>query len=160
MFKLVRAQSAAQLQIVALLDYMLFVQDQSPCIESQELYSEHVSWWLAYQTRGTWLKDEVTEHPVGFCGMWLPPTKYVAAFTRAGVLQHCRSKGLQKQMIQARIKHAKKLGYDTVETYVHGDNVASTKALLSCGFVPHKASQNRREGLWLHVSAPTQQVLR
>lgn len=147
-FQLRRATTEAQKQIIALLDRAIFNEAcPAPAIALKELRSSHVVWWLAYA------EDSFT--PVGYCGIWLPPDKWEASFTRAGVSFAYRRKGLQKQMIQARIAYARKLGYSTVETYVHGDNVASTRALLACGFVPHKASQNRKEGLWLHVSAPT-----
>lgn len=144
-FRLRRVHSQAGRQLVAMLDRELFA--DSPTIDLKELQSPDVVWWLAYA-------DDAFV-PIGFCGLWLPPKKWEASFTRAGVAQSHRRHGLQKQMIKTRITFARYWGYTTVETYVHGDNVASTRALLACGFVPHKASQNRKEGLWLHVTAPT-----
>lgn len=143
-FTLKRA-SGAMLSQVALLDYLLFVCDKSPALEHSELYDD-VVWWLAYA--------EGVEHPVGFCGMNLS-NKYETSFVRAGVLLEWRGQGLQKMMIRARLGYAKRHGYTKVHTYVWGGNVASTKALLSCGFVPHKASQSKRDGLWIYVEAKT-----
>lgn len=145
MFTLKRAKSPDALAQVALLDYLLFTGAGSPGLTHDELHKD-VAWWLAYAEGET--------HPVGFCGMHLDES-WTTSFIRAGVLEQWRRLGLQKLMIRKRVAYAKRLGYELVQTYVWGGNVASTKALLSCGFVPHKASQSKRDGLWIYVEAKT-----
>ena len=51
----------------------------------------------------------------------------------AGVHQDYRGRGLQKRLIRARVRHAKRIGWKYVITYTI-DNPPSENSLISCGF--------------------------
>jgi len=53
---------------------------------------------------------------------------------RAGVLHAFRGRGLQRRLIQARVKHARRLGLKQLITYTSRSNLASANSLISCGF--------------------------
>jgi len=52
----------------------------------------------------------------------------------AGIIKEARGKGLQKRLIQCRVKYAKRRGLETVITYTSVDNAASINNLIACGF--------------------------
>lgn len=58
----------------------------------------------------------------------------LAIFTRSGVLEKYRGRGIQKRLIRARLRLAKKLGFDQVVAYVADWNCASSNSLVRCGF--------------------------
>ena len=86
---------------------------QKEILPSDNLYKpDHGHWWVAYTE---------TEKPVAFGGLvrsmvWTD-TGYLC---RSGVLDEYTGHGLQKRLIQARIKQAKKLGWNWVitDTYI------------------------------------------
>ena len=96
---------------------------QKEILPSDNLYKpDHGHWWVAYTE---------AEKPVAFGGLvrsmvWTD-TGYLC---RSGVLDEYTGHGLQKRLIQARIKQAKKLGWNWVTT----DNPASANSLINSGF--------------------------
>ncbi len=96
------------------------------CFPSDEFPDfSHGWWWIAYD-------DE--DNAVGFAGLYASiqwdKTGYLC---RAGVVESARGKGLQKALIKARIRFAKRLGYEWLVTDTRR-NPASSNALISCGF--------------------------
>ena len=82
-------------------------------------------WWIAYAEDGK---------PVGFAGLvrsmrW-NDTGYLC---RAGVMEGFTGHGLQKRLILARIKQARKLGWNWLITDTT-DNPASANSLINAGF--------------------------
>lgn len=67
--------------------------------------------------------------------------------THAGVIERERGKGLQKKLIDARIRYARKVDLAEVWTYTHRDNYPSSNSLIACGF------QLWRPALW-HGAPP------
>ena len=61
----------------------------------------------------------------------------VYELTRAGVVPKHRRKGIQRKLIQARIRWAKRNNVDVLVTYTRLDNFASMSNLLKCGFKFH-----------------------
>lgn len=76
------------------------------------------------------------DQPVGFAGYELMPDGggLTANLTRAGLLPIARGGGLQKKLIQARLRHAKRQGATYAITYVASWNCASLNNLIKCGF--------------------------
>ena len=99
---------------------------QKEILPSDNLYKpDHGHWWVAYTE---------AEKPVAFGGLvrsmvWTD-TGYLC---RSGVLDEYTGHGLQKRLIQARIKQAKKLGWNWVITDTT-DNPASANSLINSGF--------------------------
>ena len=99
---------------------------QKEILPSDNLYKpDHGHWWVAYTE---------AEKPVAFGGLvrsmvWTD-TGYLC---RSGVLDEYTGHGLQKRLIQARIKQAKKLGWNWVITDTT-DNPASANSLITSGF--------------------------
>lgn len=99
---------------------------QKEILPSDNLYKpDHGHWWVAYTE---------AEKPIAFGGLvrsmvWTD-TGYLC---RSGVLDEYTGHGLQKRLIQARIKQAKKLGWNWVITDTT-DNPASANSLINSGF--------------------------
>ena len=82
-------------------------------------------WWIAYAEDGK---------PVGFAGI-VRSTRWTDTgyLCRAGVLDGFTGHGLQKRLIDARLRQARKLGWNWCITDTT-DNPASSNSLISCGF--------------------------
>ena len=99
---------------------------QKEILPSDKLYKpDHGHWWIAYAENGK---------PVAFAGLvrsivWID-TGYLC---RARVLDDFTGHGLQKRLIQVRVKQAKKLGWNWVITDTT-DNPASANSLINAGF--------------------------
>jgi GNAT superfamily N-acetyltransferase len=99
---------------------------QKKILPSDNIYKpERGHWWIAYAADGK---------PVAFAGLvrsikWTD-TGYLC---RAGVLDGYTGNGLQKRLIQARIKQAKKLGWNWLITDTT-NNPASANSLINAGF--------------------------
>jgi RimJ/RimL family protein N-acetyltransferase len=75
--------------------------------------------------------------PVAFAGMrpcQIASNEGLASFTRCGVIKEYRGRGIQKLLIKARVRKAKRLGLKQVVTYVKKWNLASANSLIGCGF--------------------------
>jgi GNAT superfamily N-acetyltransferase len=99
---------------------------QKKILPSDNIYKpERGHWWIAYAQDGK---------PVAFAGLvrsikWAD-TGYLC---RAGVLDGYTGNGLQKRLIQARIKQARKLGWNWCITDTT-NNPASANSLINAGF--------------------------
>jgi GNAT superfamily N-acetyltransferase len=79
--------------------------------------------------------EAITKRPVAFGGIVMTNGGWY--LRRAGVLPSARKNGLQKRLIQARVRFAQTYRPDyPIITYTVHDNVPSQRALVSCGFVP------------------------
>jgi GNAT superfamily N-acetyltransferase len=83
---------------------------------------------------------------VGFAGA--KPDGKDAQLTRAGLLPSARGAGLQRRLIQARLKWARERGARNALTYTSALNVASMRQLVREGFVPY-ASEPDEQGTWI-----------
>lgn len=102
---------------IVVMDAECFGDDGSPALSDNE-----GAWWIAYSGK--------TE--AGYCGVSKTPLGN-AYLCRAGVLPKFRGRGLQKQMIQKRVRWARAHGLPAVVTDTH-ENVASANSLIACGF--------------------------
>lgn len=81
-------------------------------------------WWIAYHGM----------EPVGFAGIRdIKGEPDVGIFTRAGVIKAYQGRGLQRRLIRARLRKARRLGWTTVLTSTY-DNPISANNLITCGF--------------------------
>jgi GNAT superfamily N-acetyltransferase len=99
---------------------------QKKILPSDNIYKpDRGHWWIAYAADGK---------PVAFAGLvrsikWTD-TGYLC---RAGVLDGYTGHGLQKRLIQARVKQARKLGWNWCITDTT-NNPASANSLINAGF--------------------------
>jgi len=99
---------------------------QKKILPSDNIYKPNRGhWWIAYAADGK---------PVAFAGLvrsikWTD-TGYLC---RAGVLDGYTGHGLQKRLIQARVKQARKLGWNWCITDTT-NNPASANSLINAGF--------------------------
>ena len=104
-------------------------------------------WWIAYTEDG---------RPVGFAGLIRSHSWSNAGYMcRAGVLLKFQGYGLQKRLIQARIRKARSLNWEWLLTDTT-DNPPSANSLISMGFKlyePSKPWANKNSLYWrLNVS--------
>lgn len=86
-------------------------------------------WWIAYLDSGK---------PVGFCSVARSATWHNAGYLcRAGVLDAYTGHGLQKRLIQVRIRKALDIGWNWLITDTT-NNPASSNSLINCGFKIYK----------------------
>jgi GNAT superfamily N-acetyltransferase len=116
----IRRVDATQENVAALLAWLQI--EILPCDTPSDVSVGH--WWVAY----------FDGNPIGFCGLVRSSRWSNAGYLcRAGVLHKYTGKGIQKKLIQVRIRQAKKLGWQWVISDTYG-NPASTNNLISCGF--------------------------
>jgi GNAT superfamily N-acetyltransferase len=117
----VKKVDTRDLDVVKTLEYL-----QKKCLPDDDICNVHVGhWWIVY--------DEFML-PIGFCGMVRSHTWYDCGYLcRAGIVKEWRGNGIQKKLIKAREKHAKKLGWNWLITDTT-DNPASSNSLINCGF--------------------------
>ena len=81
-----------------------------------------------------WVCYDETETPVAFCAARKLPYEPGVFFNRSGVLPCANGQGLQRRMIQARLRWVKEIGAQYALTYTLYHNHASIVNLLRCGF--------------------------
>ena len=99
---------------------------QKRCLPYDEMYAPLIGWWHIVFTEDM--------QPVAFSGL-VPSIRWsdTVYLCRAGVLKEHRGQGIQKRLIQIRLKKAKALGMNWAVTDTY-NNPASTNSLVSCGF--------------------------
>jgi len=82
-------------------------------------------WWVAY----------CGDRPGAFCGMYpLSQDSFHCYLCRAGVVPEFRGQGLQRRLIQARIRKARSLGFTSLVSDTVPNNPVSNNNLIACGF--------------------------
>ena len=102
------------------------------CFPSDELPDFEIGWW--------WIAYDEKKSPIGFAGLY-PSVQWAKTgyLCRAGGVESARGKGVQKALIKARLRFARKLGYEWLVTDTRR-NPASSNALISCGFKLYEPS--------------------
>lgn len=120
MTKVRRAATAWEEQIAS----TMTVEALGDCVDD----GDDIAWWLAWDGAAA----------VGFAGV--RPSVHGdgngAFMISAGVTPSHRGKGIQKQLIRARVRWARKRGIGWIWTYTHSGNNASMRSLIRCGFLP------------------------
>jgi GNAT superfamily N-acetyltransferase len=148
-----RIRQTDDLDLIIDLDRQIFPADaklQGP----QFLDSE---WWVVRDSFG---------EPVAFAGAHKdtgpgdfqapdgrPPGCWInteVALVRSGVLKGHRGRGLQARLVRARLAWAAKVEATMVSTYTSTQNIASMRALISCGFRPYKYEFIAEQNAFLH----------
>ena len=81
-------------------------------------------WWVVYDDK----------EPVGFCGLTHVPSWDSAGYlNRGGMIHTHRGKGMQRRMINVRIKKARKVGWNWLVSATR-ENIPSSNNLIACGF--------------------------
>lgn len=112
-----RATTAYHIGAIAVLQATVLPSDK-PCDTSEG------SWWVVC----------ADGEPIAFAGMRTSRRWTDCGYLcRSGVAPEWRGKGLQKQLIKARIAHAKRIGMRWLITDTT-DNPASSNSLIACGF--------------------------
>lgn len=86
---------------------------------------------------------------VGFAAAMYQPGTNLVSLDRAGVLPYVEGSGLQRRLIRARLRWARKLGARAAITYISQRNYQSMVNLLKCGFrfyAPEQTGKYEREG--------------
>ena len=98
---------------------------QKSCLPCDEpCNTDEGTWWIAYYN----------DMAVGFGGVVRSAQWHGTGYMcRAGVMHIARGKGLQKKLIRARIRYARKVGWTHLVTDTT-DNHPSANSLISCGF--------------------------
>lgn len=93
----------------------------------ERISTEDSLWWIVWHGK----------KPVAYAGLRPckdPKNKGLAFLCRAGVLPDHRGRGLQKRLIRARERAARKLGVTRLITYCMPYNSPSINSLVSCGY--------------------------
>ena len=81
-----------------------------------------------------WIARDDTGNAVGFCSAIHREAKGYVYLSRSAVALAAQGAGLQRRMVHARLRWAKRLGASEAVTYTVYDNPASIVNLLRCGF--------------------------
>lgn len=124
----IRLAKDDDLEEVHKLDRQLLGDSEKPSDDTVFYVAELVQPWHT----GTRLDREI----VAYGGMRFPPEFPGTAFlSRAGVLEVARGAGLQRRLINARVRHARRDPQCThVMTYTAIYNAASANSLIGAGF--------------------------
>lgn len=87
------------------------------------------TWWVVWHEDG---------YPVAYAGARVCTDPSLVFFSRCAVMADWRGLGLQKRLIQARLRWAKRQdGAETAITYTAHDNHGSQRNLIRAGFLPY-----------------------
>lgn len=85
------------------------------------------AWWVGFNSANV---------PVAYGGIKVVSGDPKTAFlSRAGVLDEARGQGLQRKLIDLRLRWARQQGCSQVITYTHKDNTTSANNLIRSGFL-------------------------
>jgi GNAT superfamily N-acetyltransferase len=85
----------------------------------------------------SWIVYYLDSVPVAFAGLgWITST--VANLELTGVLRSAQGQGIQKKLIRARERQAKRQGAIKMITYTDPTNCASINSLIACGYKSYR----------------------
>jgi GNAT superfamily N-acetyltransferase len=118
----VRIRRGLRHELVAAADRVCFPGDDPTVLEGAE-------WW------GAWDGNRLAAYAGAVI---LPGEPDVVYLRRCGVLPEYRGQGLQRRLITARVRWARRNGAREVVTDTHPTNVPSAKTLVRAGFTPYE----------------------
>lgn len=104
--------------------------------EQRELYEQFMpgDLWIGDEHGHTFWATKDGDHTVAMCSAVYRPQKGYVYFSSAGVDPRYRGLGLQRKLIQTRLRWARRQGAIYVVTYARTSNYPSVMNLLKCGF--------------------------
>lgn len=117
-FRIEKIRTQGQLSVIRALDKLIFPADEP--VERM-----HTMWWIAYTADGK---------AVAYAGAKHLTAENCVLFTRAGVVEEWRGRGVHSRLIAARLRWARSIGVDTVITYTLNNNISSANNLIRQGF--------------------------
>lgn len=84
--------------------------------------------------REFWIARDSAGRSVGFAAAIYQPSTNVVSLDRAGVLPEAQGSDLQRRLIKARLRWARRLGAHMAIAYTSARNYPSMVNLLKCGF--------------------------
>jgi GNAT superfamily N-acetyltransferase len=131
---MIRVRRCEPEEVRALCDDVLLAEDGASTWDPDGTY------WAAFERTYLPAPSErfFSESVVAFGG-FVPSRRFRDAvfFHCAGVAEGHRGKRLQRRLIRARIRGAKREGYSWAVTYTLTNNPASSRSLIACGFRPY-----------------------
>ena len=122
----VTVERTEKLDLVAAMDWFLFPADDHYPVQIAQ-------WWLAYRDG----------YLAGYCGARMIGDD--AYLCRAGVLNGHRGHGIQRKLIAARVRWARRHGAARVISDTAPWNVSSSNNLIRCGFTTYAPQEEWRE---------------
>jgi GNAT superfamily N-acetyltransferase len=89
--------------------------------------------WIG-DDRDFWIVRDKDGQGVAFAAAMYQPTTNVVSLDRVGVLPLAQGAGLQRKLVRARLRWARRLGAACCITYISQRNYQSMVTLLKCGF--------------------------
>lgn len=122
-----KVQRTADLDLIGELDTQAF----EDCYLSEAELARN-TWWVVQHPDG---------YPVAYAGARVCATDASLVFmSRCSVMEDWRGLGLQRRLIQARLRWARQQpGVHAVITYTSPDNAGSMRNLIRAGFRPYEA---------------------
>ncbi len=111
---------------VVYMDYLTFAASELMTGD----YIEGCRWWFARGPHSYPPRD-----PCAFAGAKTIDGGGSIYLARAGVVPEARGQGLQRRLIQVRLRWGRSIGATSAITYTLANNLASTNNLIRCGFV-------------------------
>jgi GNAT superfamily N-acetyltransferase len=96
------------------------------CFPGDARYPKHTAgsrWWIVDDAGSA----------VAFAGVRIMPSEGCAFLARCGVLPEYRGQGLQRRLIAARLRYARRFRLPAI-TYTKPSSVESANNLITCGF--------------------------
>lgn len=100
------------------------------CFGSEVELEAGATWWAAYPV----LANGTLGPLAAYAGARLVDEGTALYLCRAGVLPWARGQGLQRRLIQTRVRWGKAQGATRAITYTMPSNPASANSLIRCGF--------------------------
>jgi GNAT superfamily N-acetyltransferase len=120
MAKPLRIRQSKDTNVVHRLDAEIFDYNLTHAVAT-----ENTTWWIVYDG----------DEPIAYAGAVYLKDKNSVYLSRSGVTEDYRGYGLQRKLIQKRVKWAKDMGADCVVTYTDSDNIYSSNNLIKSGFL-------------------------
>lgn len=135
--KQLRIRKTDDLTQIAELDRQLFPKDEPVELDDSQ-------WWLA-QVRAPY--GWVT---AAYAGAALSDGGQYVYLSRAGVLSPFRGRGLQKKLIDTRLRWGRSHGAKAAWTYTYWANLTSQRSLLARGFAPYTYQLDDEGGRFIY----------
>lgn len=118
-----RTRPTDDIDLIRELDEICFPLDDRSPVECPKTH-----WWV--------IEDTSTKLPAAYAGAytWACAGERALVLSRAGVLPEYRGRGLQRRLLLARERYARREGAPEIWTYTSHRNIASNNNLMAAGY--------------------------